>query len=656
MKTKFINLLLFLTISLLFMEILFRLSTTGKVFSWGLLTTLIFSISLAIVYFIICCLLQRKASHLFAAFFLFIAAVIFATQHVYYDTFKTFYSIYSAGNSTQLLEFRRDFWYLFTKNIGWLLPFFLPVVLMLVYGKKYLSFGKIKFRYLGWLVLSFLLFHSSAIGLIHLGGKGQHSAYDLYYKNRNVVISSDRIGLFTTMRIDLQRQVFGWSPTIEALEVIAPQISEPPPQNENEPSDDDKKQEETIIEYNMINIDFEQLITAEDDQEIKDMHHYFSNVIPTDKNEFTGKFAGYNLILITAESYAPYAVHEEVTPTLHKLVNEGYRFTNFYTPLWEVSTTDGEYVALTSLLPKSGVWSFKESGANHLPFVIGNQFKNLGYKTVAYHNHTYTFYNRDVTHANIGYQYKAIGNGLDVKQVWPASDLEMMQVSVPEYINDQPFHAYYMTVSGHLQYNFEGNSMAMKNKQFVDHLPYSVQAKAYIATHVELDKALEHLLNELEEAGVADNTLIAISSDHYPYGLDENTIEELSGKAVNNQFDLYKNEFIIYTKGMEPMKIDRLGSSLDILPTLSNLLGLDYDSRFLMGRDIFSDTEAIVPFLDRSFITDKGKYNALTKEYIPTSGFDMDQEYIDKISSEVERKFYYSAKILENDYFRKVYK
>ncbi|MCT8139399.1 sulfatase-like hydrolase/transferase [Anaerobacillus sp. CMMVII] len=242
-----------------------------------------------------------------------------------------------------------------------------------------------------------------------------------------------------------------------------------------------------------------------------------------------------------------------------------------------------------------------------------------------------------------------------MRKIWPASDLEMIENSILEYLDNEPFHAYYMTVSGHMQYTFDGNNMARKNQQMVDELPYSLEAKAYLATQVELDKALEYLLKKLEEAHLADKTLIAISSDHYPYGLEEKTIEELSGQVIENQFDLYKNDFIIYTKGMEATKIDKLGSSLDIIPTLSNLLGLEYDSRLLIGRDLFSNSEPIVPFLDRSFITNKGIYNGLTEEFVPSNGGQIDEEYINLMSSIINSKFYYSAKILDTDYYKIVF-
>lgn len=117
-----------------------------------------------------------------------------------------------------------------------------------------------------------------------------------------------------------------------------------------------------------MDIDFDYLISKEEDKDIKIMHEYFKNVEPTAKNEHTGIYEGFNLIIITAEAFSPYAVREDVTPTLYKMVHEGYNFTNFYVPLWDVSTSDGEYVASTGLIPKNGVWSFYESGYNYMPY------------------------------------------------------------------------------------------------------------------------------------------------------------------------------------------------------------------------------------------------------------------------------------------------
>ncbi len=192
-------------------------------------------------------------------------------------------------------------------------------------------------------------------------------------------------------------------------------------------------------------------------------------------------------------------------------------------------------------------------------------------------------------------------------------------------------------------------------------MPYSESVKAYLAAQIELDRAMEYLLEYLENSGIADKTPIAISSDHYPYALTYEEIEELNGDPVEHNFELYRNAFILYTQSMSPVTIDESTSSLDILPTFLNLMGLEYDSRLLMGRDVFSNSDPLVIFSNRSFLTDQGKYDTKTGTFTSfSSGMDSDSIrndlYRKRISNSVNAKFHYSSKILELDYYSKVFK
>ncbi|OCA83394.1 hypothetical protein A8F94_19525 [Bacillus sp. FJAT-27225] len=632
--------------SIAFIDFIFRLGVFENFYLRDYSLSILFILALSFLFHFLTSFLSGIASYVVACLILLSVTILYASQFIYFQFFRTFYSVYSAGNGGQVLEFWKDIRLLIAENALWLGVFFIPLLLLVIWGRKLISpkkFGKLNRISVA---CCFIIVQIASIGTVFASGKDINSAYDLYYRNSFPLLSVEKLGLITTMRLDLQRLVTGWSPKLRA--VVDPGQSEVPRPNPQDYSPEKK------VEYNRMNLDFEAMAAAEKDQELKNMHTYFSKVQSTEKNDYTGKFKGYNLIFITAEGFSPYAVNKDVTPTLYKLVHEGYNFKNFYNPIWGVSTSDGEYVATLGLIPKSGVWSFQESAKNYLPFAMGNQLKELGYITKAYHNHTYTYYRRDLSHPNMGYEYKGLGNGLDVKKTWPESDLEMVEKTGHEYIGDKPFHAYYMTVSGHMQYSFTGNYIAWKNKQHVASLNLSEQAKAYLATQIELDRALENLLSQLEQAGVAERTLIALSADHYPYGLDPATIDELAGQKVEKNFELYRSPFLLYAKGMKPLVIDKPASSLDIIPTLSNLLGLEYDSRLLMGRDIFSQEAPLVMFMNKSFITDKGRYNAITGEFISEPGTDVDQGYVKTMSSIVEAKFYYSSKILDLDYYRKV--
>lgn len=643
------GLLFYFFFSLLLMEFVFREGLFQGIQLRDFLLMAIFMLGVSIFLSFLSGFLEGKAVFIVSFLLLVLLSLLYQSQFIYYKFFKTFYTAYSAGNGAQVADFWNDIKALAMDNALWLALLLLPAVVFLIIG-RFLSFQKQDKLNRISLIACFIFVHLAGMGTLMASGKGLNSAYDLYFRSSMPLLSVERLGLLTTMRIDVQRQLVGWEPKLEAS------AKKPPASSGNWIPPGNIPDEQDSLGYNVMDIDFKQLAEKEKNRDLKEMYSYFSMVEPTEKNPYTGKFKGYNLIFITAESFSPYAVNREVTPTLYKLVHEGYNFTNFYNPVWGVSTSDGEYVACTGLIPKSGIWSFKESSRNFMPFAMGNQLKKLGYQTRAYHNHTYTYYGRDLSHPNMGYDYKALGMGLDVKKTWPESDVEMIEKTVPDYIGKQPFHTYYMTVSGHMQYSFTGNYIAWKNKKMVEGLQLSTEAKAYLATQIELDRALETLLKRLEEEGAADRTLIALSADHYPYGLSTETIDELAGHKVDKTFELYKSPFILYAKGVEPEKIDKPASSLDIIPTLSNLLGLEYDSRLLMGRDIFSSSEPLVMFVDKSFIMDRGKYNSVTREFASADGEAVDAKYVQDVSSMVQAKFHYSAKILDTDFYRKVIK
>ena len=107
----------------------------------------------------------------------------------------------------------------------------------------------------------------------------------------------------------------------------------------------------------------------------------------------------------------------------------------------------------------------------------------------------------------------------------------------------------------------------------------------------------------------------------------------------------------------QPIKVDKVCSSLDVLPTVLNLLGIEYDSRLLMGNDIMSNNkEQIVIFSDRSFITEKGRYSSVNGVFIPNEGQEVDENYQEEINQIIYQKFKMSTMILDYDYYRKIIK
>ncbi len=599
-----------------------------------------------------------------------VVSVWFCVQLVFQHIFRTFLSLYSIGeNGGDVLEFWKEALNAILNKLPGILLLLLPIPVIAIFIKKYQLLKK-QSLYLGLFsftasVITYIIFCLTLL----IPGTKDHTPYDLYFENFIQDLSVEKLGVLTATRFDLHNVMFGMDDfavdedvflvvedlIITVTPVVTPAVTTTPiPQTTDATATPSPTPTPIPVDTspNVLEIDYAALAGEEKDEAIASLYQYFAKVTPTNKNEYTGMFEGYNLIFLTAEGFSPWAVDELVTPTLYKLTHSGFVFENFYTPIWWTSTSDGEYVACTGLIP-SGSNSFSKSAKNDMPFCLGWQFKELGYTTKAYHNHSYTYYNRHLTHPNMGYEFKGTnGGGLELKKTWPESDLEMMELTIPEYLNQQPFHAYYMTVSGHMEYTFIGNSMASKNKDYVKDLPYSDDCKAYIACNKELDLALEYLIKELDQAGVLDNTVIALSADHYPYGLAKEEIDELAGHEVEENFELYENYFILWNSAMkEPIVVDKYCSSLDIMPTLNNLFGIEYDSRLFMGQDILSDSPGLVMMSNQSFITDYIKYNSKTGESEVLQDVELPENYLKGYISIVKNKFNVSASVIKNNFY-----
>ena len=433
--------------------------------------------------------------------------------------------------------------------------------------------------------------------------------------------------------------------------------------------------EPVVYEPNVMDIDFDALIASEKNAELREMHEYFRDRKPTMKNEYTGLFKGYNLVLITAEGFSPYAIREEVTPTLYKMQQEGFRFTNFFTAAQD-DTISGEFIHMTGLIPSAGVPNhMKQVKNNYLPFTMGSEFQSLGIRTYAYHPHSYTFYERNTTHNNLGYNVfrgnrGGVIDGVDKKEyalqlknksAWPESDLEAAVASVDEYIGQGQFHAYYMSVSGHCDYSWDGNSMSRKNRSLVENLDLSDKCKAYVAANAELDRMVRYIMERLHETGQLQNTVFCITPDHTPQMISYSEMEELAGHKLEKHFDYYRSVFLLYCPGFKDApEITVPGNTVDILPTLLNLFGFDYDSRLLFGRDLLDpDAEPIITFYGKSFITDKGKYYGgkfTAFDGVTFESAEAEKEYVDARKEMVKAMFEMSARVIKKDYYRKVFK
>lgn len=634
MKKK-LPLFLHYTFLIIYLEIAYKALVLKNVFSLNTLTILLFSIPFILFATILSSLFNAKINKVISVLNSIFITFIFASQYIYYAFYDSIFSIYSikAGTGQVFGEFFSAISKMIIDNIWGLLVIILPCILFIIFKSKIFDFTRKKVMFITEIILLIVFFVITKL-TVHFNTNGMYSLNRIYNESHAPMITINKVGLLSMEVLDLKRYLFGFEEKL-----VVDNIHEEKP---------DIKPEKT---YNILDIDFDQLESNEVNETIKTLHQYFKGVTPTEQNEYTGIFKGKNLIYITAEGLDTIAIDKDITPTLYKMVNSGFIFKNYYQPLFTVSTSDGEYMYLNSLIPKEGVWSFYRSSNIKMPFSLGTEFNKLGYDAVnAYHDHTYTYYNRDESHPNLGFNiYKGCGNGLETLmncKRWPESDVEMIDATINDYIDKDKFMIYYMTVSGHLNYTFSGNSMSYKNKDVVKDLPYSDNVKAYIAANVELDRALEKLLGYLTEKGKLDDTVIVISPDHYPYGLKTYELNEVSKTDRSDKFEMFHTSLILYNNAMKENKVvEKYVSSIDVLPTVYNLFGVNYDSRLLMGTDALSESEGLVMLSDRSWINENGSYNSMTGKFTSFKE-GLPEDYVSKINAKVYGKFTTSSLLL----------
>lgn len=635
---KAIKKYIFLILLILYEETIFMIFTKGNI-SLSMITVL-FTIQISLILGSLF-LFKRKINKIIGTILVSFIPLIYVIQFIYYKIFGTVLSVNLILNSQQITKFNTQILTLILSNWYILLLMLLPLMVYLFFIRNY-SLEKSTKKELSFaLVSSFTIYIITILVINQNNTQEIYSIKNLYHNINNMSENINEFGVLTSVRLDLQRTIFGFKE--KKLYKYEDSNGKTKILNEDE--------------YNMISIDFDSLIENEENEDIKEIHNYIKLQEPTKKNEYTGIFEGKNIIVILGESFSSLAINEEITPTLYKLANKGFKFNNFYTPLFPVSTADGQYLSDTSLIPAEGMYSIQEVDEKQFPYVYGNIFKSLGYKTYAYHNYEYDYYKRDIYFKTFGYdKYLALNNGLEKRMDFslkPSSDYDMIKTTINDYVKEDKFLAYYVTMSGHINYD-KTNAMVNKNWSKVENLPYSDKAKAYLATQIELDKAVEEIINVLEKNNKLDDTVIIISGDHYPYGLSEDEIRELSPHDMNNyEIEKFHMPLIIYNgENQETIEVDKYGSSLDILPTVLNLFGIKYDSRLLMGKDILSDYEPLIIFSNRSFITNVGIYNSSTRTFTPHEKTTKDySEYVQTIQQQIYLKYRYSRIMLKNDYY-----
>ena len=627
---------LYVLLSLIYLDLVFNLFAYDTYLRSSIINIFLFSVVNAAFICLFTSLFKAKVNKIITYIIYAFLWFWYSLHYVFYKVFITPFSIALFRQTDQTLKFGKNIIISILQNIHVIILFFVPVMLLIVLDKK-IKYDRFKLKrtliYVGIFIMACGLYLSN----IFIQDKGTGSIYNLFYESNNVSLNIERLGVSAATYLDIKRTIFGFNEKIANVK------------------QDEVEDENEIFEYEY---NYEEINFSGGSGDIGIINNFMSNELGTKQNKYSGMFKGKNLVFIVAESFSEIAVSEEYTPTLYKLVHEGFDFENFYTSN-NLSTIGGEFQAITGLYADNTILSSWRNGQAYYPYGLGTSFKKMGYNTFAYHDNSAYYQDRNVYLKTQGFDnFKGCYNGLEKLincEQWPQSDVEMINATVNDYINsDKPFMTYYMTVSGHFYYNFSDNSIAKKNQDLVRDLDYPEEIKGYIATQMELDMALKSLMNKLEEAGKLDDTVFVLLADHYPYNLPINYINMLSSYERDSLIEANSNNLIIYNSKMKSVKIDKVGMSIDVLPTVLNLFGIEYDSRLIMGKDILSNTEGIAIFKDKSWVTNKGTYYAAVGKFEARVD-DIPEGYVNNINAIVNNRVAISRMIVDSNYYKYIF-
>lgn len=375
--------------------------------------------------------------------------------------------------------------------------------------------------------------------------------------------------------------------------------------------------------------------------------------------ELFGAAEDMNVVMVSLESVESFVINEtvngqEITPFLNELIEDSFYFENIYDQSGQGKTSDTEFMMSNSLYPLGRGAVFHTHAENEYA-PMQRALQDKGYYTAAYHANSETFYNRDVVYDNFGYDHYYDIEYYEVTDEntvgWGLKDIDFIEQSM-DYMKEspQPFFAKLLTLTNHFPYELDAED------QFIE--PYDSESdivNRYFPTVRYTDEAMRVMFEEMQEAGLYENTMFVLYGDHY--GIAESHYDELSeylGYEVTDDEArrLDRVPVIIHVPGLGGETIDTVGGHIDVMPTIVNLLGIPEEDHVMFGRDLLAENrDDFVVQRDGSVITDEVIY---TRE----SCFDAEdgaQLQLNDCMEEIDRgeeELFYSDKIIYGDLLR----
>ena len=370
-----------------------------------------------------------------------------------------------------------------------------------------------------------------------------------------------------------------------------------------------------LYEYSFRNfyINFIKPKEEENETEIDELNEIYTNLESNNINAYTGLFKDNNVIFVQLEGIDNWLVTKEVMPNLYNMQENAINFLNHYSFYnGGGSTFNSEFVVNTGLTTpityNRNAYTFNK---NDFSYSLPKLLKNENYKVNAFHMNSREYYSRGINYENWGYDnyyglkdleiYLTNNYQLDTELILDDNFYNLM------FKNNSKFANYLITYSNHMP--FSSKSGVCKQLVNTD-LDNGIITKEEILDMTEedcikrqakeTDDMLGLLLKALEENNLDENTFLVIFADHYLYTVSDKEILDKYKETKNNLIN--QTPFIIYKKNLKKVNINDVTSQLNILPTVLNLMGINYIKNYYVGTDALDkDYSGIVFFNDYSW-------------------------------------------------------
>ena len=280
-----------------------------------------------------------------------------------------------------------------------------------------------------------------------------------------------------------------------------------------------------------------------------------------------------NIVLITVESlsadfFEAYGNREHLTPNLDTLLRHSLVFDNLFAT---GNRTVRGLEAVTLCLPPCAGESIVKRKHNKDLFSTGKLLREAGYTTKFFYGGDSYFDNMGDFFGGNGYDIvdKASYTDITFANIWGTCDEDSYRMALQhfdaDYAAGKPFFAHVMTISNHRPYTYPAGR-----------IQYDGDAMSRPAAVKYTDWAIGDFLAKAAEKPWFGETVFVIVADHCASSAGKTSLP----------LEKYHIPALIYAPGfIEPQRIARTCSQIDLMPTLFRLLHWSYDSAFY-GQDI----------------------------------------------------------------------